>query len=74
MNLDQKMRYILAKSFGNIMKTEIVYWSVGDSPLKTPPLTAVIGNFDGVHLGHQKLISTAKNLQKIMGLNRCYYL
>ena len=44
------------------MKPEIVYWSVGDLPLNTRPLTAVIGNFDGVHLGHQKLISTAKEL------------
>ena len=49
------------------MKTEIVYWSVGDSTLNTPPLTAVIGNFDGVHLGHQKLISTAKEFAKSNG-------
>ena len=50
------------------MKTGIVYWSVGDSTLNTPPLTAVIGNFDGVHLGHQKLISTAKEFAKNNGL------
>ena len=49
------------------MKPEIVYWSVGDSPLNTRPLTAVIGNFDGVHLGHQKLISTAKEIAKNNG-------
>lgn len=28
----------------------------------------VIGNFDGVHLGHQKLINTAKNLSKIVAV------
>ena len=38
------------------MATKIVYWSIGDAPLNEGPLTAVIGNFDGVHLGHQKLI------------------
>ena len=46
------------------MATKIVYWSIGDAPLNEGLLTAVIGNFDGVHLGHQKLISTAKSFAK----------
>ena len=49
------------------MTTKIVYWSIGDAPLKDISLTAVIGNFDGVHLGHQKLISTAGQFAKSNG-------
>ncbi len=49
------------------MTTKIVYWSIGDAPLKDISLTAVIGNFDGVHLGHQKLISKADNIAKSNG-------
>ena len=49
------------------MKTKIVYWSIGDAPIKDISLTAVIGNFDGVHLGHQKLILTADQFAKSNG-------
>ena len=49
------------------MTTKIVYWSIGDAPFKDISLTAAIGNFDGVHLGHQKLISTACQFAKSNG-------
>ena len=38
---------------------------------KVPPLTGgalLLGYFDGVHLGHQELISTAKSLSKKTGV------
>ena len=31
-----------------------------------------IGNFDGVHKGHQKIFKQAKNLQKKIKLNLVY--
>lgn len=36
-----------------------VDWQVGDTPLKGEPLCCAIGNFDGVHKGHQHIISHA---------------
>ena len=33
-----------------------------------PPLALTIGNFDGVHLGHQKIISTVKEVAKSKNL------
>ena len=39
---------------------EVIDWSIGDAPLDCPNgLAAAIGNFDGVHLGHQHLIKAA---------------
>ena len=39
---------------------EIFCWSVGDAPLARGEMVAAIGNFDGVHLGHQKVIDKAR--------------
>ena len=39
---------------------EVIDWSIGDASLDCPNgLAAAIGNFDGVHLGHQHLIKAA---------------
>ena len=39
---------------------EVVDWAIGDAPLRFGDgLAAAIGNFDGVHLGHQHLINAA---------------
>ena len=38
---------------------EVVTWSVGDAPLTGGDVVAAIGNFDGVHLGHQQVINAA---------------
>ena len=51
------------------MATKIVHWSIGDAPLRDTALTTVIGNFDGVHLGHQKLFKLAKKYKKKFQLN-----
>ena len=41
---------------------EIVNWQVGFDDLKIVGVAAVIGNFDGVHLGHKKLINFAHKI------------
>ncbi|NCW30776.1 MAG: hypothetical protein EBY34_03020 [Alphaproteobacteria bacterium] len=43
---------------------EMIDWAVGDTPLAGsefagPGLAAAIGNFDGVHRGHQKVVAAA---------------
>ena len=39
----------------------VIDWAVGDPPLQHLHLCAAIGNFDGVHYGHQKVIQAACN-------------
>ena len=38
------------------------YFFVSNDTVDTQSKVLVLGNFDGVHLGHQKLIQTAKQI------------
>ncbi len=56
-----------------IENVEIVDWAVGDLPIAgtgfaRSGLAAAIGNFDGVHLGHKKVIEAAGTAAKTAGL------
>ena len=47
---------------------QVVRWQIGDAALDGPPLAAAIGNFDGVHRGHQKVVAAACDAAKRNGL------
>ena len=46
----------------------VIRWQIGDAPLDGAPLAAAIGNFDGVHRGHQKVVAAACEAAKRDGL------
>ena len=47
---------------------QVVRWQISDAALDGPPLAAAIGNFDGVHRGHQKVVAAACDAAKRDGL------
>ena len=52
----------------NIAPAKILTWQRGATLREGAPVVAVIGNFDGVHKGHQHLIATAKMLADDLSL------
>ena len=50
------------------MSAKIIPWRRGATLHQAAPMVAVIGNFDGVHKGHQHLIATAKSLADDLSL------
>ena len=49
-------------------KSQTVSWAVGDAPLELGPCIAAIGNFDGVHRGHGKVIEAAIDAARKAGV------
>ena len=47
---------------------EVIRWQIGDASLDGASLAAAIGNFDGVHRGHQKVVAAACEAAKRDGL------
>ena len=46
-------------------------WRSKPSPNKKTPLALTIGNFDGVHLGHQAMLSRLKHAANKLGIAAC---
>ena len=53
---------------GQPVQTRIIDWRYGDPRLAQRGLVGAIGNFDGVHKGHQTVIASAKSLANLSGL------
>ncbi len=53
---------------GQPAQTQIIDWTYGDPPLAERGLVCAIGNFDGVHKGHQVVIEAAKTRANLAGL------
>ena len=53
---------------GQPVQTQIIDWTYGDPPLAEHGLVCAIGNFDGVHTGHQVVIEAAKTRANLAGL------
>ncbi len=51
-----------------LAKTKIIDWAFGNPPLAQSRLVCAIGNFDGVHKGHQAVIAVAKTYAVQSGL------
>jgi riboflavin kinase/FMN adenylyltransferase len=45
-----------------------IYRQLADLPAATTPIVATIGNFDGVHLGHRKLLKQVTDRAQALGL------
>lgn len=52
-------------------QTKIIDWQWGDAPLTSGGLVCAIGNFDGVHTGHQMIISQAVQKAKSKNIGAC---
>ena len=53
---------------GQPVQTQIIDWNYGDPPLAEHGLVCAIGNFDGVHKGHQVVMEAAKTRANLAGL------
>ena len=47
-------------SLGQPVHMQIIDWAFGNPPLNQEEMVCAIGNFDGVHKGHQAVIGAAK--------------